>query len=62
MNSHFHLTINELPKTKKMQVDERHPILKIRQNVPHMIKSRNSNMMNKKMLKKLVLYTEALCK
>lgn len=33
MNTHFHLTINELPKTKKMQVDERHPLLKIQQNV-----------------------------
>lgn len=33
MKSHFNLTINELPKTKKMQVDERHPLLKIQQNV-----------------------------
>ena len=33
MNTHFHLTINELPKTKKMQVDERHPLFKIQQNV-----------------------------
>lgn len=33
MNSHFNLTINELPKTKKMQIDEQHPILKIKQNV-----------------------------
>lgn len=33
MNTNFHLTINELPKTKKMQVDERHPLLKIQQNV-----------------------------
>ena len=57
MNSHFHLTISELPKTKKMQVDERHPILKIRQNVLHTIKHRNSHMMKKKMLKKLVLCT-----
>jgi hypothetical protein len=33
MNSHFNLTISELPKTKKMQVDERHPLLKLQQNV-----------------------------
>lgn len=30
---HFSLTINELPKTKKMEVDERHPLLKVQQNV-----------------------------
>lgn len=29
MSSHFNLSIKELPKTKKMTVDERHPIQKI---------------------------------
>jgi len=33
MKSQFNLTINELPKTKKMQVDEQHPLLKLKQNV-----------------------------
>lgn len=33
MNSNFHLTINELPKTKKMQVDERHPLMTLQKNV-----------------------------
>jgi hypothetical protein len=61
MNSNFHLTINELPKTKKMQVDENHPILKIRQNVFHIINCRNSHMMKKKMSKKLELCTAAPC-
>ena len=34
MKPNFTLTINELPKTKKMQVDEKHPLLTLQKNVP----------------------------
>lgn len=33
MNSATKMTIRELPKTKKMAVDEMHPLLKIQKNV-----------------------------
>lgn len=34
MQSPNTLTIRELPKTKKMAVDELHPIMKMQKNVP----------------------------
>ena len=37
MKPNFTLTINELPKTKRMQVDERHPLLTVQQNVPWLL-------------------------
>lgn len=50
MNKNFNLTINELPKTKKMQVDEQHPMLKLQQNVHILMIDffRNLHKINKK--------------
>jgi len=41
------MTIRELPKTKKMAVDELHPVLKIQKNVT-IILSRDSLLMKNK--------------
>lgn len=41
------MTIRELPKTKKMAVDELHPMLKVQKNVQQM-RFRNLLLMNNK--------------
>ncbi len=61
MNAHFNLTINELPKTKKMQVDERHPLLNLQQNVTYRFNDRNSQWMKRKISSKLEHFMEVPC-
>ena len=61
MNNHFNLTIKELPKTKKMQVDEKHPLLKLQQNVRILSNLRNLRMKKTKRSMKLELFMEAQC-
>ncbi len=54
------MTIRELPKTKKMAVDELHPMLKVQKNVQQM-RFRNLLLMNNKDWMKLQWSMEVQC-
>lgn len=60
MHSSTSMTIRELPKTKKMAVDEMHPILKMQKNVLS-TPIRNSTSIRWRDLMKLVLYMGQPC-